>query len=118
MITEQDLIEAITECQGTRNPDSKLCIKLAAYYTIYENMFGRKATEGKDTGYAGEYSYDAEPTPEPIYSPEYESESEFGQLVKEKDLAEVLTVVDELMETLRIMQPRLYDAFIRKIAAL
>ena len=36
MITEQDLLEAIAECQGQRNPNANTCIKLAAYYIILE----------------------------------------------------------------------------------
>ena len=56
------------------------------------------------------YSYDM---PE-----EYQSGSEFGQLLYEKGQYSVLKVVDELMETLRIMQPKLYEAFMRKLTAL
>ena len=38
MITEKDLMEAIAECQGQRNPNANTCIKLAAYYTILNNL--------------------------------------------------------------------------------
>ena len=107
MITEKDLREAIAECQGIRNPNANTCIKLAAYYTILDNLTKGKEVERIEYPV---YSYDA---PE-----EYQSESEFGQLLYEKGQYNVLKVVDELMETLRIMQPKLYEAFMRKLTAL
>lgn len=109
MITEKDLLEAIAECQGQRNPNANTCIKLAAYYTILDNI--RKEAEPGEQPIPM-YSYDA-PKQERYYS-----ESEFGDIVSRHETADVLKVVDELMETLRVMQPRLYDAFIRKLAAL
>ena len=103
------MLEAIAECQGQRNPNATTCIKLAAYYTILDNM--KKESKPEDV-------------PEPMYSYDepkddrYYSESEFGQIVYEREATEVLKVVDELMETLRVMQPRLYDAFMRKLSTL
>ena len=46
MIREEDLQEAIAECQGQRNPNANTAIKLAAFYTIRRELFG----EGKDAG--------------------------------------------------------------------
>ena len=57
-------------------------------------------------------SYD--PPPEEIY----QSETEFGRLVQRLDLYDVLETIDELLETLRVMEPRLYNAFMRKLTAL
>ena len=45
LIREQDLREAIAECQGKRNPDANTCIKLAAYFTILQNMYPEQKTE-------------------------------------------------------------------------
>ena len=42
MITEKDLQEAIAECEGARNPNANTCIKLAAFYTIRQHMFGEQ----------------------------------------------------------------------------
>lgn len=105
LIKETDLIEAIAECQGERNPNANTCIKLAAYYTILREM-----------------RPDAERLPEQEYSydppPEYESGTEFGQIIAGKDLHDVMAVVDEIMETLKVFNPRLYDAAMRKLATL
>lgn len=45
MITERDLDEAIAECQGQPHPNSNTCIKLAAFLTIKNFMFGKEQTE-------------------------------------------------------------------------
>ena len=39
MITEQDLQEAIAECQGERHPNANTCMKLAAFYTIKNELY-------------------------------------------------------------------------------
>lgn len=105
LIKETDLIEAIAECQGERNPNANTCIKLAAYYTILREM-----------------RPDAERLPEQEYlydpPPEYESGTDFGQIIAGKDLHEVMAVVDEIMETLKVFNPRLYEAAMRKLATL
>ena len=43
------------------------------------------------------------------------SESEFSQAMAGKDTEFVLSIVDELMNTLKIIQPRLYASVIRKL---
>ena len=102
MITEQDLRQAIAECQGERNPNAQTCIKLAAYYTILNQMDQPE----KDTGYSGA-----------AYKPEteYRSDTEFGQLASRMKYVDVLAVVDELMEALEVLNPRLYDSVIRNM---
>ena len=45
MITEKDLLEAIAECQGERNPNANTCIKLAAYYTILDHLSDKNKTD-------------------------------------------------------------------------
>ena len=99
VITEQDLNAAIAECQGKRNPDSGTCIKLAAFYTIKNELFGSKETPG--------YSY--APAPEKDGAISYHSGTEFGKLVSGREQSEIFPVLDELMDTLEKMQPRLYN---------
>ena len=103
MITKTDLEAAIAECQGKRNPDAKTCIMLAAFYTIQREMFG----EEKDAG----YSFAAAPA----NTIEYDSGSEFARAVNGKEQRAVWPVIDELLDTLRIIQPRLYNAVMNKL---
>lgn len=107
MITEKELHEAIAECQGTRNPNANTCIKLASYYTILDHI-----TEDEPEPEMM-YSFASEPTQE-VYS----SKSEFGSIVRDIDYIDMMKVLDEAMETMRMMTPKLYDAIMRKLTAL
>ena len=108
MITKRDLEAAIAECQGKRDPDSKTCIMLAAFYTIRREMFGEeKQTEQSN------YSYAPAPVRNTI---EIDSESDFARAVNGKDIDELLPIINELMETLSIIQPRLYYAVLDRLA--
>ena len=106
MITKNDLEAAIAECQGKRNPDARTCIMLAAFFTIKKEMFGEeKITEPA-------YSFSA--APESLI--EIHSDSEFARAIDGREQRRVMPVIDELMETLSVIQPRLYEAVMDKIS--
>ena len=108
MIKKQDLEAAIAECQGKRDPDAKTCIMLAAFYTIRNELFGDERNPVQPS-----YSFSPAPDRNTI---EINSDSEFAGLIDGKDQKDVMPVLDELMETLRIIQPRLYNAVLDKLA--
>lgn len=108
MITKQDLLEAIAECNGVKNPNAKTCMMLSAFYTILDHMEDEESQFKK----VPEYSF-AEPPAETV---KYKSETEFGQEVQSKDVNQVLEIMDELMSTLQVLHPRLYDGVMIKIA--
>lgn len=114
MITETDLKAAIAECQGKRNPDANTCIKLAAFYTIQREMFG----EEKQAEPTQSYSYASAPenasAPESLI--EYDGESEFAKSIDGRKQDEVLPILEELMQTLQVIQPRLYNAVMNKLS--
>ena len=91
MIKEQDLHEAIAECQGEKNPNANTCIKLAAYYTILNHMSGGCSFASEPTGQVS-----------------YDSGSQFSEMIRGMDTVAVLRVIDELMDTLQVLLPRLY----------
>lgn len=105
MITEQDLQEAIAECEGVRNPNANTCIKLAAFYTIKNELFGNAQVPSGPL-----YSYANGPSTEA-----YTSDTEFGKILGQKKLADVMPIVDEAVMTLQVVNPRLYDAVMRKL---
>lgn len=110
MITEKDLQEAIAECLGQRNPNASTCIKLAAFYTIKNELYGDSSNEPLPA-----YSYAAKPD-QVGNTIDYESDTEFGQLVYGKKPSEVWPLVDELVsEALAVVNPRLYASFIRRL---
>lgn len=104
MISEQDLLEAIAECQGVRSPTATTCIKLAAYYTIYESMYGKKEDPPV-------YSYASAPVGEVTYN----SDTDFGKAISGRNIDEVFPLIDELMTTLQAIQPRLYNSVMRRL---
>lgn len=104
MIKKEELQEAIAECQGQRNPNASTCMKLASYYTILDHMKEEPKVSEIPT-----YSFAAPP------EVHYESDTEFGQRVSNMDINDVMTVMDELMTTLSVINPRLYNGVMAKL---
>lgn len=113
MITEQELIEAIAECQGQRNPNANTCIKLASFYTILDHIKMDNQSENdhikSENDYVESYSYASTP------SVDYDSGTEFSDKIKGMDINDVLEVMDELMTTLQVVNPRLYAGVLRQL---
>lgn len=111
MITEQDLQEAIAECLGRRNPDASTCIKLAAFYTIQNELYGKKQMIEMPS-----YSFSAGNATENDIV--YDSGTEFSELINGRSIDDILPIVDELVETTKVVNPPLYKAVIRKLTSL
>ena len=103
MITEQDLKEAIAECQGARDPNANTCIMLAAFLTIQRELYGEENIELPERSFASK-----ETVP-------YESDTEFGHIINRKEPARIWPVMDELMTTLEVINPRLYNSVLREL---
>lgn len=108
MITERDLQDAIAECQGERHPNANTCIKLAAYFTIYDHLYPKEAEQ-------------AEQIPQTIFKTVDEDtiadygESDFYRMIRGKNAADAWAVMNELMDTLQVINPRLYDGVMRQL---
>lgn len=108
MITERDLQDAIAECQGERNPNASTCIKLAAYFTIYDHLYPQKAEQ-------------VEQIPQTIFKTVDEDiigsygDNEFYRTISGRKAAEVWEVMNELMETIQVINPKLYDGVMRQL---
>lgn len=105
LITKEDLQQAIAECQGERNPNAQTCIKLAAYYTILENIGGQQS-----------YAY----TPAPVYDGgerfvDYSTGTELSKLIDGKDAFRAWAVMDELLQAVRLLMPPLYSGTVDKL---
>lgn len=107
MITIKDLQEAIAECKGERDPNANTCIKLAAYYTIMEHMQDNSMPAQK-------YSFAAGPPPSAVV--DYQGTSEFAECARGMPLNDFMAVMDELMSTLQILNPKLYNSVIRRVS--
>ena len=111
MITEKDLRAAIAECQGARNPNASTCIKLAAFYTILNNLYPEQKEEAADAGYSTMPSYND-------YLPQIQTGSEFMDICSQKEITAVLEVLDEHMEAIKLLYPKEYDSIIERIKEL
>jgi hypothetical protein len=112
LITERDLQEAIAECQGQRNPNASTCIKLAAFYTIRRELFGEGKEAGQPPIQPG-YSYAMQTESEPIII--NDSDSEFARAIDGRPQAEIWPLMDEMMDTLYAIHPRLYRAVMERL---
>ena len=114
LITEQDLKEAIAECQGQRNPNANTCIKLAAFLTIQKEMFG-ESEQGKELKNESIKSYSYQPADKTEKIVDYPVDTEFGKLIDGQIAADVWDVMQELMDALKITNPKLYNFALRKL---
>lgn len=105
MITRRDLDAAIAECIGEREPNANTCIKLAAFYTIRQNLFPEIEQPAQS------YSYAAVPD----MTVHINSESDFARAVEGLPQDKVWVVIDELMQTIAVLQPKVYAAVMRKL---
>ena len=96
MISERDLLEAIMETED--EPPSYASIKkLANLYIVYDHLFSTKPVSNNiDTT----------------------TDSEFLRTAKKKDIDKVLNIIDELMQTLEIVNNKVYQSVIKKIKEL
>lgn len=115
MITEQDLQAAIAECQGVRNPTASTCLKLAAYYTIHDKMFGEDNHFRDVTKMAQEYSFAKESPEKQVDKVNYSSDTEFSRAIFGMSSHSAWEVMDELMSVLEATNPRLYNGVMRKL---
>lgn len=86
--------------------------KLANLYTIRNQM---KQSEEPQQVQPQPYSLAA--APEPAYTGRY-GDSEFLQEIDGRDQEAVFQIMDDLMDTLQVANPRVYNGVMRKIRAL
>ncbi len=84
--------------------------KLATLYTIKNQM-----NKSEDAPQAQAYSMAA--APEPAYTGRY-GDSEFLREIEGRDQEDVFRIMDDLMDTLQVANPRVYNGVMRKIRAL
>ena len=117
MVTEKELREAIDELEEA--PGSyKGCAMLAALYALKDRYYGdggdfsgdlgRRDTSARFSSFSGggDSNWD--------FTIDGGGDSEFLKAVQGKSWGEVLPVVDELVTAVKVLQPQLYGAFLRR----
>jgi len=99
MISERELQEAIAEVEA-RPSSYDQCAKLATFYGIYDHLYSKPENVATvEENIIGEYG-----------------DSEFLKLVSGHKASAVMGTLDELMNVLKIIHPRLYNGVIRKLS--
>lgn len=102
MVTERELLQAIRECEAEPITQSKIG-KLADFYIIYDHLFGEP--------FVPEYSYKSDA--ETII--EVDGGSEFFDAINGKKSEKVFHLLDEFMEAIKSLHPRMHSSFIEKL---
>lgn len=100
MIPEKDILDAIDEISGLPDTFSK-AHKLSVFYTLLDHLHPQDPGYSNDTG------------PDSIIG-DY-GRSDFLKAVAGRDSVVIWDILDELMETLLIIHPRLYNGVMRRI---
>lgn len=104
MISLREVDEAITEYE--RMPATMaLVARLASLYTVRDHLLGS----------APERRLEAPEMPPERHIMSLHSNSEFAEAIKGKDMAAIWKAIDELVDTLRMVNPRLYDGLLRQL---
>ena len=90
-------------------------MKLAAYYTIQKELYGKHEPQEEPQ----HYSRSEQPTNQPAEQPEeyidYYSGSEFSQKINGMISTKAWEIMDELMDILQATNQRLYAGVIQKL---
>lgn len=112
MLDEHEIKAAIAELEYKESSYSNYQ-KLASLYTIINQMH---KVDAQPNPASMPMMYSAAAAPE--NRTEVYGDSDFLQAVAGKDLAGAWAVMDELMDTLHTVNPRVYDGVMRKISTL
>ena len=102
MYSKVELHAAIEELLSGKHSIQN-CEKLASIYTILDHLY---PDNNIDKGYSFDNGVD-------VFGAY--GNSEFLRLIEAKKIEDVMPVIDELVETIQVLNPRLYASFIRKL---
>ena len=115
MITKQDILEAIAECQGIRSPNANTAIKLAAFYTILDHLEDTDKT-GSAVGQDDRQSFAGYSLSDFDMSiVHYNGTTDFAHVIDGRRQADIWPIMDELMTTIRVLNERLYSGVMKKL---
>lgn len=89
MPTKEELEQAIHNLENME-PCYEVCQKLVIYHKLHDMYYGGRITT-------------------------YSSDSEFMQASEDTEIDKLYSVFDELMECLKLINPKLYDSVILKL---
>lgn len=106
MFSKEELIDAINELEEGRHSIQN-CEKLAAIYTVLDHLYPEEL-KSYSAGYSG-----ASKEVETIVG-DY-GDTQFLSAIRSQKSEDMWLLMDELMSTIAVVNPRLYDGVMRKI---
>lgn len=107
-MTENDLSCKIAEYRCKENISENDCVKLASFLTVRECLYPEEPDQLQ-------YSYADKPERTVEKTISFQSDSEFFKLVNGMSVDDVFPIIEELIETVKVINPRLYAGVIRKL---
>lgn len=114
MITEKEVAQAIDECMREPVTGTKRAV-LADLIIIQDYLFGEPTRAQEAQQPMPMQSYSAPPMEQVEIYVETNGDSEFLKAVDGKKAERVWKLMDELVEAVKILHPRMYSTFIDKI---
>lgn len=106
MFTERELLEALDECQNDLPKSFSTAEKMAVFYTILDHLRAEDSYR---------MSHDSAPKAEEVIG-DYGT-SEFFLTVSGKEARKVWLIFGELMDALKVLNPKLYSRTIERLTA-
>lgn len=101
MLSKGELLTAIDELEDSP-PTFQNCQKMATFYTLLNSMYRSSEDQPRIETQREEVIAD-------------HGDSDFLRLIAGMESREAWLLVDELMETIQILQPKLYSSVIRRL---
>ena len=114
MITEKEIEQAIEECMREPVTGNKRAV-LADLIIIQDYLFGETMQAQEATQQMPMQSYSAPPIEQVETYIETSGDSEFLKSVDGRKADKVWKLMDELVEAVKILHPRMYTTFIDKV---
>ena len=114
MITEKEISQAIDECMREPVTGNKRAV-LADLIIIQDYLFGEPTRAQEATQPMPMQSYSAPPIEQVETYIETTGDSEFLKAVDGRKADKVWKLIDELVEAVKILHPRMYTTFIDKV---
>ena len=114
MFTKYELLDGINEILEGKHTVQN-CEKLAAIYTVLDHLYPENEQKQIKNAQNMGYSYDnmIETENKPVVG-RY-GNSEFLQAVAGKEIKDVFLLLNELMDAITVLNPRLYDSMMRRL---
>ena len=115
MITEREVLKAIDECMAEPMTGNKRSV-LADLFIIHDHLFGEPEPLQKPQQLPMPMqSYSTPPMEQVEIYVETNGDSEFLKAVDGRKAERVWKLMDELVEAVKILHPRMYSTFIDKV---